>query len=86
MKFDKEAVLQKYNQDVEDHKKWVSTINHDLLLDDDGYPSEYALDLIQLWHFSDPRGWFDFIKSIWYMRDWGSVSYTHLTLPTKRIV
>ena len=71
MKFDKEAVLQKYNQDAEDHKERVKLINHDLLLDDDGYPTQYALDLIWFWHFSDPRGWFDFIQSIWYMRDWG---------------
>ena len=71
MKFDKEAVLLKYNQDVEDHKERVKTINHDLLLDEDGYPTLYALDLIQAWHFSDPRGWFNLIKSIWYMRDWG---------------
>ena len=71
MKFDKEAVLQKYNQDAEDHKERVKLINHDLLLDDDGYPTKYALDLIWFWHFSDPRGWFDFIQSIWYMSDWG---------------
>ena len=71
MKYDKDAALLKYNQDVEIHKERVKTINHDLLLDDDGYPTEYALDLIWFWHFSDPRGWFDFIQSIWYMRDWG---------------
>ena len=71
MKYDKEAALLKYNQDVEIHKERVKTINHDLLLDEDGYPTQYALDFIQSWHFSDPRGWFDFIQSIWYMRDWG---------------
>ena len=71
MKFDREAALLKYNQDAEDHKERVKLINHDLLLDDDGYPTQYALDLIWFWHFSDPRGWFDFIQSIWYMRDWG---------------
>ena len=71
MKFDKEAALLKYNQDAEDHKERVKLINHDLLLDDDGYPTQYALDLIWFWHFSDPRGWFDFIQGIWYMRDWG---------------
>jgi hypothetical protein len=71
MKYDKEAALLKYNQDVELHKERVKTINYDWLLDDDGYPTEYALDLIRLWHFSDPRGWFDFIQGIWYMRDWG---------------
>ena len=71
MKYDKEAALLKYNQDVELHKERVKTINHDLLLDDDGYPTEYALDLIWFWHFSDPRGWFDFIQGIWYYREWG---------------
>ena len=71
MKFDKEAALLKYNQDAEDHKERVKLINHDLLLDDDGYPTQYALDLIWFWHFSDPRGWFDFIQGIWYYREWG---------------
>ena len=71
MKFDKEAALRKYNQDAEDHKERVKSINHDLLLDDDGYPTQYALDLIWFWHFSDPRGWFDFIQGIWYYREWG---------------
>ena len=71
MKFDKEAIILKYNQDTEDHKKRVEVINHDLLLDDEGYPTEYALDLIQSWHLSDPRGWFDLIRGIWYYREWG---------------
>lgn len=71
MKFDKEAALQKYNQDVELHKEWVQHIDHDRLLDDDGYPTEYALNVIECWHWSDPRGWFDLIQSIWYMSDWG---------------
>ena len=71
MKYDKEAALLKYNQDVELHKERVKTINYDWLLDDDGYPTEYALDLIRLWHFSDPRGWFNFIQGIWYYREWG---------------
>ena len=71
MKYDKEAALLKYNQDVELHKERVKTINYDWLLDDDGYPTEYALDLIWFWHFSDPRGWFDFIQGIWYYREWG---------------
>lgn len=40
-------------------------------LDEDGYPTEDALDLITMWHWDDARGWFDFIKSIWAYRDWG---------------
>lgn len=40
-------------------------------LDEDGYPTEDALDLITIWHWEDARGWFEFIKSIWAYRDWG---------------
>jgi len=41
------------------------------VLDEDGYPTEAALELIRGWHWSDCHGWFDFIKSIWWMSGWG---------------
>lgn len=41
------------------------------MLDEDGYPTEEALALIEKWSYEDPKGWFNFIKSIWWMRDWG---------------
>jgi hypothetical protein len=40
-------------------------------LDVDGYPTEEALDKIAKWSYNDPKGWFEFIKEIWWMRDWG---------------
>lgn len=40
-------------------------------LDEDGYPNEDAFELIKIWHWSDARGWFEFIKSIWAYADWG---------------
>lgn len=43
-------------------------------LDEDGYPTDAALDRVREWPWSHPEGWrglFDFIKSIWYMADWG---------------
>ena len=40
-------------------------IEHNELLDDDGYPTDAALDIIRLWHWSDARGWFKFIESVW---------------------
>lgn len=43
----------------------------DELLDDDGYPTESALEIVKLWHWTDKRGWFDFIKSIWWTPSWG---------------
>ena len=40
-------------------------------IDDDGYPTDAALEIIELWHWDDIAGWFDFIRGLWYMRDWG---------------
>ena len=41
------------------------------LLDEDGYPSDHALDLIEAWPWTDPKGWFEFINSIWHLKSWG---------------
>ena len=40
-------------------------------LDDDGYPTDDALTIIEKWDFYDDKGWFDFINSIWYLKSWG---------------
>lgn len=40
-------------------------------IDDDGYPTEDALEIVELWHWNDIPGWFEFIRGLWYMRDWG---------------
>ena len=40
-------------------------IEHNEMLDDDGYPTDAALDVIRLWHWNDIKGWFKFIESIW---------------------
>jgi len=47
-----------------------NTIGKDML-DEDGYPTDDALFLVERWHWNDPKGWFDFIKSIWWAADWG---------------
>ena len=44
-------------------------------LDDDGYPTEDALEIISIWHWNDPKGWFEFIKSLWHYRSWGWREY-----------
>lgn len=41
------------------------------VLDEDGYPTDYAFLLVEKWHWDDPIGWFKFIESIWHLRDWG---------------
>lgn len=40
-------------------------------LDEDGYPTEGALELISNWHYDDADGWFEFIESIWHLASWG---------------
>ena len=40
-------------------------------LDEDGYPAEQALERIEYWPYNDPKGWFEFIFSIWHFGAWG---------------
>ena len=40
-------------------------------LDEDGYPTDAALDRITNWDYNDPKGWFVFIKNIWFLCPWG---------------
>jgi hypothetical protein len=48
-------------------------------LDADGYPTEDALDRIEKWPYTDPRGWFEFIQAIWHFSSWG---WKELTEPS----
>lgn len=52
-------------------KERIDDLMNEDLLDEDGYPTEAALEIVRIWHWSDSRGWFEFIKSIWYMASWG---------------
>ena len=40
-------------------------------LDEDGYPTEAALELIRRWHWGDTAGLIEFICGLWHMRSWG---------------
>lgn len=40
-------------------------------LDEDGYPKEDALELVSKWHWSDSKGWFEFIQKMWHLSSWG---------------
>lgn len=40
-------------------------------LDDDGYPTEEAEEILEKWDSEDREGFFQFIKSIWRYPDWG---------------
>jgi hypothetical protein len=40
-------------------------------LDDDGYPTDAAHTIVELWPWEDKQGWFTFIESIWHLKSWG---------------
>ncbi len=62
---------QKYEQDILDWKNLYESKKDCEFLDEDGYPTDDALFLIENWHFSDAKGFFAFIESIWHLRSWG---------------
>lgn len=51
-------------------------------VDDDGYPTDAALALIEKWHWTDCGGLFDFVKSIWHLASWGWREVDASALPT----
>jgi len=59
-------------QDIADTKNaLVEKLMQEALMDEDGYPTEAALQIVENWHWADVKGWFDFIKSIWHLESWG---------------
>lgn len=51
----------------------IDTLLEEEIIDDDGYPTEAALEIVRIWPFDgDVREWFDFIKfALWWAPDWG---------------
>ena len=69
-----EDAKQKVERDTAERKARVHQIleSGEDFLDEDGYPTEIALEAIEKWHWDDARGWFEFIKPIWYFGGgWG---------------
>ena len=75
MKLDREELHQRMLQDIEDSKKRITELKQTELLDEDGYPTDNALEIVRIWHWTDSKGWFEFIKSIWWYPDWGWREY-----------
>lgn len=60
-----------YQRSIADWKRFYAEKIECDSLDEDGYPTEDALELIERWHFNDAEGWFVYIRSIWWSADWG---------------
>jgi hypothetical protein len=56
---------------AENLKRKNELLDGGVFVNDDGYPTDDALEIIKLWHWDDARGWFKFIESLWAYHDWG---------------
>ena len=56
---------------VKDKERVEFLLNNGNFLDEDGYPTDDALEIIKKWHWDDIRGWFKFIEGIWHFYPWG---------------
>jgi len=70
-----EEQLQELHRQLEEDKataqKRIAELMSEEHYDEDGYPTEAALEIVRIWHWSDSPGWFEFIKSIWHLASWG---------------
>jgi len=68
---DRDQLIQKMQEEILEKKARVEELLKCEMLDDDGYPTDEALEIIEIWHYNDAKGWFDFIHSIWHLASWG---------------
>lgn len=67
----REEIEQQVKQAQADWAALKAKLMQEEFIDDDGYPTAAALELIENWHFSEIESVFEFIKDIWHMRSWG---------------
>jgi len=60
-----------YQKWAEDKKTVEALLVNEDFLDEDGYPTEDALTIIELWPSFDSPGWFEFIRDRWHLASWG---------------
>lgn len=65
-------MIDKVEQDIAEKKARVKFLLDDGdFLDEDGYPTEQALEIVEKWHWDDAKGWFKFIEGLWAYHDFG---------------
>jgi hypothetical protein len=71
MKPDIQELLKKAAEETKQKNECIALLMQQEMLDEDGYPTDVALEIIRIWDTADTKGWFEFIKSIWYYASWG---------------
>jgi hypothetical protein len=71
MDYTKDSSTEQFKQLQEDTKQRIIHLLNSPLLDEYGYPTSEALEIIELWPYDDETGWFTFIKPLWHLSDWG---------------
>jgi hypothetical protein len=61
----------KFEAELAEKRIRIELLKRQDFLDEDGYPTDAALEIIELWHCDDISGWFEFVKSIWHLSSWG---------------
>jgi len=56
---------------AEDAKTVEALLANGDFIDEDGYPTEDTLRIIELWPFDNSKGWFEFIRDNWHLAHWG---------------
>jgi hypothetical protein len=67
----REELHRQLEEDKITAKANIAQLMQEELVDEDGYPTEAALTIVRIWHWSDAKGWFEFIRSIWHLASWG---------------
>jgi hypothetical protein len=69
---DHEKMMFEVEKQIAEKKARVQFLLDDAdFLDEDGYPTEQALEVVEKWHWEDIPGWFKFIEGIWHFNSWG---------------
>jgi hypothetical protein len=68
---DIDNMIKSLEQQLIENKARIKLLMNEDLQDEDGYPTEAALEIIKLWGYDDSKGLFEFIKSIWWMPSFG---------------
>ena len=61
----------KFEAELAERQNRIEALMSQDFLDEDGYPTDAALEIIKLWHWDDASGWFEFVHNIWHMASWG---------------